>query len=59
MSRTEVFFDQQKPKKMPIRDIRRFAGELNEKLSNRTPYEGPSGTAITNQKFGRSSGSNN
>ena len=59
MSRTEVFFDQPKPKRTALRTVRTHAGELNEILSNRTPYAGPGDNAITNQKFGRSSGSNN
>ena len=58
MSRLANFSDLPKDKKMPVRDVRRHAGELNELLSNR-PYQGPGDNAITTQKYGRSSGSNN
>jgi hypothetical protein len=58
MSRKANFNDQPKAKKVPLRTIRTHAHELSDLLSNR-PYEGPGDNAITNQKFGRSSGTNN
>jgi hypothetical protein len=57
MSRKDIFFDQPKPKQEGY-TLHRRAREAKEYLTNES-YEGPGDNAITNQKFGRSSGSNN
>ena len=46
MSRTKIFFDQPKPKRVP-HTIRTHAHALSQLYGNETPYEGPGDNALT------------
>ena len=58
MSRSEIFEDRRKPKTV-YKSLRHNAREAADYLTGRDPEDLKPDYAITNQKYGRSSGSNN